>query len=80
VKKNKDEPQWKLGSDVMQNLELEILGVTYNCKCIGTTQICNRVQTCYRSLYSLRDFGLSYADLNSEVKSYLWNTMCQPVL
>ena len=34
----------------------------------------------YRSYYSLRNFGFSYPGVNSDVKAYLWKSVCPPTL
>jgi hypothetical protein len=74
-----NEPMWKLGGTAIENVaSLEILGVVFESSC--TSHVNTRVEKCRRSFYGLRDIGMSYPGLSSDVKSYLWNTMCQPVL
>ena len=57
---------------------LEILGVHYDSK--NTAQVEHRINKCKRAFYSLRDIGMAYPGCASDVKAYLWNTMCQPIL
>ena len=40
----------------------------------------NRSEKCKRQFYSLRDIGMGYPGCSPDVKSYIWKTMCQPVL
>ena len=59
---------------------MDILGVAFNNNLRHSTHVNNRIQKCYRSLYSLRNAGFSYPGVHSDVKSYMWKAMCQPVL
>ena len=40
----------------------------------------SRIEKCRRAFYGLRDAGLAFPGCASDVKAYLWNTMCQPIL
>ena len=40
----------------------------------------NRISNCRRSLYGLSSSGMCYLGLSSEAKSYIWKTVCSPVL
>ena len=40
----------------------------------------SRMQKCRRAYYSLQDVGMKYPGCSSDVKAYLWNSICQPVL
>ena len=57
---------------------LEILGVQFDKK--RTAHIDSRINKCKCVFHSLRDAGLAYPGCASDVKAYLWNAMCQPVL
>ena len=75
------EPVWYLNGAVINNTDcLEILGVHFNANGDASTHVGVRSDKCRRSFYSLRDVGMAYPGCASEVKTYLWNTMCQPVL
>ena len=39
----------------------------------------NRLDKCRRSFHCIKDSGLSFPGTASDVKSYLWKTMCQPI-
>ena len=38
------------------------------------------INKCKRAYHSLRDIGMAYPGSNSDVKAYLWRSICQPVL
>ena len=40
----------------------------------------NRISNCRRSFYGLSSSGMCYPGLSSETKSYIWKTVCSPVL
>jgi hypothetical protein len=74
----KNTPQWFLNGDKKQVVDsLEILGVTFD---EVNTHMQSRISKCRRAFYSLLDVGMAYPGSCSRVKSYLWNTLCQPVL
>ena len=76
-----DEPIWMLGSETIDNVNtMETLGVVFNNDCNNVNHVDVRIQKCYRSYYSLRNVGFAYPGVNSDVKTYLWNTICQPTL
>ena len=75
------EPRWKLGTNIIENVSsMDILGVAFNNNLKHSIYVNNRIQKCYRSFYSLRNAGFSYPGVHSDVKSYMWKSMCQPVL
>jgi len=39
-----------------------------------------RMEKCRRSFFAMKDLGLSYPGADCNVKSYLWKSLCQPVL
>jgi len=74
-------PQWFLNDKPIDTVPaLDVLGVTFGSNCSFTQHCESRVEKCRRSFHSLRDAGLSYPGANTKVKSYLWNSMCKPVL
>ena len=76
-----DYPKWLLGTDTIENVNsLDTLGVILNKDCNSYNHVNTRVQKSYRSYYSLRNFGFSYPGVNSDVKAYLWKSVCQPTL
>ena len=71
-------PTWLLNAEKIQIVDsLEILGVTFD-HANSHTQC--RIAKCRRAFHSLRDAGMAYPGCSSDVKSYLWKTICQPVL
>ena len=40
----------------------------------------NPISNCRRSFYGLSSSGMCYPGLSSEAKSYMWKTVCSPVL
>lgn len=74
-----EEPRWHLNNELINNVDiLEILGVQFDSK--GESHVQNRSEKCRRQFYSLRDVGMGFPGCSSDVKSYVWRTMCQPVL
>ena len=74
-------PEWVLGSSKIINSEqLEILGTifTKDHNCHG--HILNRVNKCRQSFYGLTKCGMAYPGATSDVKAYLWKSVCAPVL
>ena len=57
---------------------IEILGIRYDRN--GVAHAESRIQKCKRAYYSLQDVGMKYPGCSSDVKAYLWNSICQPVL
>ena len=45
-----------------------------------TAHVDNRISNCRRSFYGLSSSGMCYPGLSSEAKSYIWKTVCSPVL
>lgn len=73
------EPVWYLKGERIDNVDyLEILGVAFGNN--GEMHVHKRIEKCRRAYYSLRGAGLAYPGCSSDVKSYIWNTICQPVL
>ena len=76
-----EEPQWFLSGDKMANVtELNILGCHFNTKNNTTTHIDTRIKACRRAMYSLREIGMCYPGLSTEVKAHLWRSVCVPSL
>lgn len=76
-----EKPKLYLGQDVIENVKsIEILGVEFDNEGKSGRHVKTRVQKCYKSFHSLRHAGFCYPGTNTEVKTYMWNTMCQPVL
>ena len=40
----------------------------------------NRIRKCQQSQYGLNKCGMVYPEASSDVKCYLWNSICAPVL
>jgi len=74
-----DVPKWNLKGQPIVNVDsLEILGVHYDSK--NVAHVDNRIAKCKRVYHSLKNVGLSYPGCDANVKAYLWNSICQPVL
>ena len=71
-----EKPMWHMNDSVIEYVE--ILGVHFDSK--GEAHANVRSEKCRRAFHSLRDVGMAYPGSATEVKAYLWNTMCQPVL
>jgi hypothetical protein len=73
------EPRFYLKNKLLENVDhLDILGVQYDAG--NKKHVVARSDKCRRSFYSMRDMGMAYPGCSTEVKSYLWNSMCQPTL
>ena len=46
----------------------------------GDVHITKRRDKCRRLFYSLRDIGMAYPGCASDVKAFMWNTVCKPAL
>ena len=74
-------PKWFLNDQEIELSScLEILGVDFHSSNSSSSHVEKRMEKCRRSFYSLRDSGMCYPGCASDVKSYMWNAMCQPVL
>ena len=75
------EPSWYLKGSLVENVsEMDLLGVTFQCNGTSTAHVDNRISNCRRSFYGLSSSGMCYPGLSSEAKSYIWKTVCSPVL
>jgi len=73
------QPRWYLENECIENVNsMEILGVMFDSK--NELHVDNRINKCKRAYHSLRDVGMAYPGSNSDVKAYLWRSICQPVL
>lgn len=76
-----NEPKWFLDDNHMENTDvLEILGVNFDDKCNGVSQVKARGIKCRRAYYNMSSIGMYYPGLTSETKSYLWKAVCLPSL
>ena len=72
-------PEWYLDNCLIENVKsLEILGVQFD-QC-NTEHVDKRSDKCRRSFYGLRDIGMAFPGCDANVKTYMWNTICQPTL
>ncbi len=75
------EYKWYLGSSqISTNSHVEILGTMFNDNYKFNDHIDSRIRKCRQSYYSLTKCGMAYPGASSDVKSYLWNSVCSPVL
>ena len=73
------QPRWFLNNLAIDNVDnLEILGVHFDSN--NAQHVNVRSEKCRKSFYSLRDAGMAFPGCHTDVKTYLWKTMCQPVL
>ena len=74
-------PKWRLGSDVIAiDNKLDILGTTFTKDGQCTEHVENRIRKCRQSFYSLSNSGMAFPGATVDVKRYLWNSICTPVL
>ena len=74
-------PVWTLGNtQVGLSEEALILGVTINSTLSSNKHVKNRMRKCQQSMFKMTPMGLSYPGLNSDVKAFLWNSICCPIL
>jgi hypothetical protein len=74
-------PSWSLGtSDICLEDRLEILGTTFSNNGNCNMHVENRVRKCRQSYYGLNKCGMVYPGASSDVKCYLWKSICAPVL
>jgi hypothetical protein len=74
-------PKWYLGTSEISNAnQLEILGTVFSDdgKCDNHVDV--RIRKCRQAFYGLNNSGMAYPGATSDVKCYLWNTVCKPVL
>ena len=75
------EPKWYLWSSEIDNEnELEILGTVYTKNGGCEEHINNRIRKCRQSYYGLSKCGMVYPGATSDVKCYLWKSICNPVM
>lgn len=78
-----EQPVWCLNDIHIANTStMETLGVKFSSdqSRSSTAAVDGRIESCRRSFYGLRDVGMAYPGLATEVKTYIWNSMCQPIL
>ena len=72
---------WLLdGQSINTSDALESLGIVFSRAGNSKLQTNKRTQQCRSSFYSLSDLGLAYPGLHSDVKAYLWRSVCSPTL
>jgi hypothetical protein len=77
----KCEPEWFLGTlKISKEQQIEILGTTFTCKYNYNDHVDNRIRKCRQAYYSLTKCGMAYPGATADVKSYLWKSICAPVL
>ena len=73
--------KWYLGSSpISKEPNMEILGNVFNENYKFTEHIQSRIRKCRQSFYSLTKCGMAYPGAFSNIKSYLWKSICSPVL
>ena len=76
-----NQPVWTIGNtEVTLSDDALILGVTFCSELSSKKHVKNRVRKCQQSMFGMASVGLSYPGLNSEVKSFLWNSIGNPIL
>ena len=74
-------PQWKLGTHEISNVkQLEILGTVFSDDGTSKNHVDTRIRKCRQAFYGLNNSGMAYPGATTDVKCYLWNTICKPVL
>ena len=59
---------------------MEVLCTVFNSSGTSRDHIDKRIQNCRRVYYSYNNAGMCYPGLSTDVKSYLWTSVCLPVL
>ena len=74
-------PDWYLGTQKLTCVDrFKILDTIYRDDYSADDHVETRVNNTRRAYYSLAGAGMKYPGLSSEVKSYLWNSICKPTL
>ena len=74
-------PCWYLGDTPLEVTDsLDILGFKFTSAISSNSHIERRINACRQSVYGLSNIGLSYPRLPTDAKTYLWNTVCVPIL
>ena len=74
-------PVWTLGNtQVGLSDDVVILGVTFSSTLSSNKHVKSRMRKCQQSIFKMTSMGLSYPGLNSDVKAFLWNSICCPIL
>ena len=60
--------------------KLDILGTTFTKDGQCTEHVEHRIRKCRQSFYSLSNSGMAFPGATVDVKRYLWNSICTPVL
>ena len=70
-----------MGSEFLPSVDtMEVLGVTFAASGSFVEQADIRMTKCRNSSFALSDAGMCYPGLQSNTKSYLYKTICQPTL
>ena len=67
-------------SQILVENKLEILGTVFSCDGKYNEHINSRIRKCRNSYYSLTKCGMAYPGATTDVKTYLWKSVCSPVL
>ena len=74
-------PVWTIGNtEVGLSENTKVLGVTFSSDLSANKHVKNRVRKCQQSMLGMASIGLSYPGLNSDVKSFLWKSISNPIL
>ena len=74
-------PEWYLGSQrICVSESLEILGTVFTGDYKHDDHVNARIRKCRQSFYSLTKCGMAFPGATTDVKTYLWKSMCVPVL
>ena len=74
-------PVWTIGNtEVALSEDVMVLGVTFSSDLSANKHVKNRVRKCQQSMFGMASVGLSYPGLNSDVKSFLWKSIGNPIL
>ena len=77
----KDTPKFDLDNCPISLVDhLDVLGVRFNSHVLANDHVSQRLRACQRCMFGVQERGVTYPGLNTDVKSYVWNTMGVPTL
>ena len=75
------DPLWRMGDATIKSVDsLDVLGIKVTNQGDGAAQVKTRTQKCRGSYFALREAGLCYQGLGTDVNVHLWKTVCLPTL
>jgi hypothetical protein len=74
-------PKFYLNScEISPKSTMEILGVSFDSSQKYNSHVQNRISASRKSMYKLASVGFQYPGLQTNVKAYLWKSVCSPTM